>query len=88
MMHRLALVAFVFSFVSSCTCAPGVTCSSRKDCTNPQKPYCAPALGMCVECIEDAMCEDGFICNADGQCEAGCRDQNDRCSLGRFCLAG
>lgn len=85
---RLALVPFAFAVLSACTCAPGVTCSTREDCTDAQKPYCAPALGRCVECIEDSMCQDGFVCNAEGRCEAGCREPDTRCSLGRICVAG
>jgi len=85
---RLVFVPLALAVLNACTCADGIHCSDRQDCSNPKKPYCAPALGACVECIGDEMCLDGYICNANGACEAGCRSEADRCALGRFCLAG
>lgn len=82
-------LAVVVSTLSACTCgAPGVSCRDQKDCVDASKPYCAELLGTCVACVVDEQCPEGSICNAQGQCEAGCRDEHDRCSLGRLCKPG
>jgi Cys-rich repeat protein len=88
---KLPVVLCFLSFalvLAGCNCAQAVRCTDKQDCVDPLKPYCAPVLGACVECLSDDMCQDGFVCNAEGECEAGCRNERDRCFLGRFCIAG
>ncbi len=89
MMRYVISVVSVVSILSGCQCgAPGAVCKTSFDCVDTGKAYCAPALETCVECLEDAQCAEGFVCNAQGTCEAGCRSDADRCTLGSFCIAG
>lgn len=89
MLARFVLPLAFVSILSGCTCgAPGVTCRDQKDCVDSSRPYCAEVLGQCVACIQDDQCPEGFQCNAAGTCEAGCRNEHDRCSLGRWCVPG
>ena len=82
-----ALTAALFVTASGCTCAqPGVNCSTEADCTNPSAMKCDTDRMMCVECVVDEHCADGFVCNG-GLCEAGCREDDARC-VQSVCKAG
>jgi Cys-rich repeat protein len=72
--------------LGGCACEPGVRCTQRADCSDPSKPYCASALGACVECIENAQCAAGQVCNAIGACEPGCTEGS--CETGQVCKPG
>ncbi len=81
-------LASLLVVLSGCTCGgAAVGCKAPNDCVG-SKPYCATALDSCVQCLQDSHCAGGEICNAYGICEAGCRNDTDRCSLGQVCLAG
>lgn len=72
--------------LAGCNCNPGVSCSTETDCTNPAAAKCDTTNNLCVACIIDEHCAEGFIC-ANGACEAGCRTDTDRCATG-VCKAG
>ncbi|MBL9038876.1 MAG: hypothetical protein JNG84_10200 [Archangium sp.] len=85
----LALAVVAAATLTACQCgAPGVSCNATSDCVNPDKPICSTSLNLCVECLDDAVCAPGFVCNASGTCEAGCRTEQGRCELGQFCRPG
>lgn len=83
---RFVTLSAALGFLASCTCAPGVTCTQPRDCVDESKPYCAPALGACVQCIEDQQCGEGKVCNTEGKCEVGCNEHS--CPLGKACKPG
>lgn len=86
-LSRSILLAVSFAAVlSGCTCAPGVSCATEQDCTNPAAAKCDTTNNLCVACVIDEHCQEGFIC-ANGACEAGCRTDTDRCATG-VCKAG
>jgi Cys-rich repeat protein len=60
-------------------------CKDQSDCVDSLNKYCAAETQACVECLEDAHCLAGSVCNAEGRCEAGCRGDADRCALGSHC---
>lgn len=80
------VVSVVVTSLAGCTCTPGVNCSTEQDCTNPAAAKCDTAQNLCVACILDEHCAEGFIC-ANGACEPGCRTDADRCAEG-FCKPG
>lgn len=80
--------ALAVVLLAGCTCSVPTSCTQREDCLDPQRPFCAPALGACVECLDDDGCPEGSLCNPQGLCEAGCRDAHGTCALGRFCVEG
>ncbi|HEY1089384.1 MAG TPA: hypothetical protein VGE37_16900, partial [Archangium sp.] len=81
------LLGVLVTILGGCTCAePGVTCTTEQDCTNPAAQKCDQEVGLCVACVVDEHCSEGFVC-ANGACEAGCRTDTDRCPTG-FCKAG
>ncbi len=89
MFRTLVALSFAALLVSACECgAPGTACKQMQDCAGNPQPYCANALQVCVDCLEDSHCQAGFVCSPDGKCEAGCRNESDRCQLGQFCKAG
>jgi Cys-rich repeat protein len=57
-------------------------CRSDDDCRDGDDPYCALDEGECAECLEDAHCSDGGVCE-DGECEE-CREDAD-CPDGGVC---
>jgi len=74
---------------AGCDCAPGVArCRESVECAATPQPFCAPALGVCVQCLSDDQCAAGEVCNPNGSCEPGCRDERGRCELGFFCKEG
>ncbi len=88
-LQLLLLALLAASTLSACQCtASSTSCGGPDDCADARKPYCATALLTCVECLEDAHCPVGAVCNPDGVCEAGCRSEQDRCELGKVCRPG
>jgi hypothetical protein len=81
------------------TCASdcaGSMCSSNTECTDPSTPYCESSV--CVECNDDAQCDDGLFCTVDtcnvGMCSHGpgtcldgevCDEEGDVCKLPEPC---
>jgi hypothetical protein len=59
--------------------SPGPECETSADCTSdPDRPVCDEAAGVCVECLPDSdQCADGEYCAADGTCVTGCADDSD-----------
>jgi Cys-rich repeat protein len=78
----LLALSLAVSVFASCTCnQPGVTCATEADCTNPAVAKCDTTNMVCVACVVDEHCEEGFVC-LNGACEAGCRTDTDRCPTG------
>jgi len=49
-------------------------CLTDADCTNPDLPFCNTVKNECVECLEDAQCDDGNKCTEDS-----CNLANNTC---------
>ncbi|MCH7596551.1 MAG: RHS repeat-associated core domain-containing protein, partial [Planctomycetes bacterium] len=65
-------------------CADGVCAGTATDCGTQT---CDPVTGNCVDCSDDADCDDGIECTVDicnaGTCEN--TDSDPRCNDGLFC---
>ena len=85
-MRSLLLVLSFGLVIAGCSCQPGVNCSTEQDCSNPSAPKCDATQNLCVACVVDEHCAEGFVCT-NGACEAGCRSDSDRCPQG-VCKAG
>lgn len=67
------------------TCAPA--CSTSTQCTDEERPHCAPR-GICVSCLADGDCEDdGDRCDPTSNVCRKCLVDAD-CSDGKRCQAG
>lgn len=85
---RLAVLVSSLVTIAGCACNnSGVTCMTEADCTNPAAKLCDPDARVCVACVTDEHCQEGFVC-LNGACEAGCRTDTDRCAGVGFCKAG
>jgi Cys-rich repeat protein len=92
-MLRLSRVGFtslgLLSLVvlHGCTCAAPGSCVSQDDCTNTATPQCDTQKGVCVACVLDTHCADGFVC-LNGACAPGCAPDDPRCGPNQVCAPG
>ncbi|MDF1564400.1 MAG: hypothetical protein P1V51_15255 [Deltaproteobacteria bacterium] len=66
---------------TSRSCQGSTSCTGDVDCDAPR--HCQLALGLCVECLDNAHCRAGQTCAADGTCSAPAT-----CSSSALCLEG
>lgn len=78
----VSLVAVLSAVLSGCACnTTANSCATERDCQNPMLAKCDPDQGLCVACVLDEHCGDGFVC-LNGACEPGCQGEHDRCPQG------
>lgn len=61
-------------------CVNSLDCVGRGD----GKTVCAPALGVCVECVAQPDCEQGLFCSKN-VCAPTCKSDKDCTPLGMLC---
>ncbi|MFO0741853.1 MAG: hypothetical protein U0270_38510 [Labilithrix sp.] len=66
------------------TCDP-CPCNTNAECTDPDRPFCAPDSKTCVECNPaDDKCRAGTYCNAKFQCAVGCKTSEECAQLAKL----
>ena len=83
----VSFVAVLSAVLSGCACDTSAnSCATERDCLTPAAPKCDLNQGICVACVLDEHCSEGFVC-LNGACEPGCASEHDRCPTG-VCKAG
>jgi len=65
-------------------CTGPLPCDSSKDCPDG---VCDKVQGFCVDCLEDADCDEGWVCNDANVCEylVPCVSDKECKELGKVC---